>query len=343
MFWNHLIGLILLLGASGEDLYFSTPGDSTHLTGFYGGSLNSTSGILGEFDDLFENNYGCAYHGDQSQENLFTQSISLDPISRQILLSAVTDYQLTLVSTRICLSEPHPTCTKDTTQVQFYKAELDAEKIGPFAFYNSDVYFILNRLTTLDVTLTRSDTELRKLTGCEDSYPIDSSSAFDLDACSSLITSLNVEQFGERDSRQITALDTLLAVPEGSDQQPSFFVLLRNITMDDNGSYQSLQLILVLVDSQGRKSTLSTQDVSTDFLKYNLQQIGGISYKDGEICWSVIDRILCAEWNSRKGLTNVRVVLERGQGKDVCRTGECIIVCNELCSDVIMSILVFSP
>lgn len=316
-----------MTGAWGKDLFFSTSGKSTDEAGFYGGHLISSSGIHGDYDNLFENSYGCAYHGNQMKQ-LFIQSISLDPISQQILLSDTSDDHLTLVSSKICMSEPHPTCMEDTTKVLFYEAELSAEKVGPFAMYNNDTYFLLNHQTQADTdhkagskSSSSSVFELRKLTGCEESYPVDSSSTFDVTMCSSLVSTLSTEESKTGAKHDVTYIygDTLLAVPSGQGEQPSFFALQCETT--DNGSPMNSHLTLVYVDSHGRKFDLDTQNASI-----NLRSLGncpgGISYKDGKLCWSVIDQIRCAEWNSGSGLTKVHFVLDTGPGKDVCKKGE---------------------
>ena len=51
--------------------------------------------------------------------------------------------------------------------------------------------------------------------------------------------------------------------------------------------------------------------------QYMLHHIGQVAYRDGRLCWSALDRIICADWNP-DGLANVRTVLAPGKTAGIC-------------------------
>ncbi|ELT96070.1 hypothetical protein CAPTEDRAFT_214707 [Capitella teleta] len=322
--------MALVAGVRPEYLYFSTPGDSVHPAGFYGSRINSSDG---NFEDLFENGLNCVQYKTHTKTNLNIQSVSFDHVTKQALVSVYRDDHLTLVSKKLCQPDVTTSCSNSSTHVLFYEADLVFEKIGPFALHNGSVYFLLNRVEVLDVIVSQSDIELRRMEGCEEKYPVDGSTAFDVESCSKLISRLHTERF--EDNQRMTSLGSLLVV---GNKQPSFLTLLRHVTFTSSGTYASVEVILVLISPGGQRTTLDSQEVDTGFLTWNLHQLGDISYNDGLLCWSVVDRILCADWEpSSVELRNIRVLLSRGQATDVCKTA---MQGQDLLSDVITGVAI---
>lgn len=49
--------------------------------------------------------------------------------------------------------------------------------------------------------------------------------------------------------------------------------------------------------------------LSTDWLLYSLTNRGGLSAKDGLMCWSTVDRVLCGRLTSSGSVSDIRTVL----------------------------------
>ena len=72
----------------------------------------------------------------------------------------------------------------------------------------------------------------------------------------------------------------------------------------------------------------------TTYLPYSYHEItedgrhiGALSYKDGKLCWSAVNQILCGDWSFKDYLKNVEVVMQPGQAAEagICQNGKCSI------------------
>jgi len=69
---------------------------------------------------------------------------------------------------------------------------------------------------------------------------------------------------------------------------------------------------------------LYEQTVNSEYLKFVLLQLGGLSHRRRTLCWAVIDRVVCSRVEEHTGrLEMIRTYLDVGQAGEVCqgRTG----------------------
>ena len=65
--------------------------------------------------------------------------------------------------------------------------------------------------------------------------------------------------------------------------------------------------------------------VDTNFKTVEIGHSGGISYKDGKLCWAPLDQVVCADWSVSGGLKNVQTLMEPGMAE---QAGACEGKCN---------------
>jgi len=74
-------------------------------------------------------------------------------------------------------------------------------------------------------------------------------------------------------------------------------------------------------DDVTRSAVIYRHQVSdVTYLRYLLVQLGGISYRDGVLCWAPVDSILCAQLSRSDGrLKDVQTVVNTTQVEDICQ------------------------
>ena len=63
-----------------------------------------------------------------------------------------------------------------------------------------------------------------------------------------------------------------------------------------------------------------SEDTWSDWYSYKLEAEGGLSYREGTVCWTTADSIRCGAWSPEQPLTpptDVTVVLQPGQGREI--------------------------
>lgn len=54
------------------------------------------------------------------------------------------------------------------------------------------------------------------------------------------------------------------------------------------------------------------------FAEHEIAHLGGIDYRDGLLCWTMLDRIFCADWDGEYDLQNMRTAVSSGSAAHVC-------------------------
>lgn len=278
--------------------------------------------------------YGCQKFGRSFIHSLRIKSMSFDPVSERVLLQITSkdDSRFTLARGWPCGAVPAGNCTpgqfptaNDSLEFLYYDAKsLEHAKVGPFAYYNSTIYFLLQRFEKPDYRTKLNLIELRRLLNvCVDGtrlhYPVTAtSSTFDMMDCSVVTARAVAEQYEAYHSYR--PLDALLVVPSMTPavSRLDFYFQLQRL---ENLTDTSLDISIILHHGSTRKSTtepIHEQSVDSDYLKYVLLQLGGLSHRERHLCWAAIDRVMCGKLDESGRLLRVRTYLDVGQAADVC-------------------------
>jgi hypothetical protein len=241
-----LLGLTAGLTATGQSerasLFFSSPGEKDRLgkitrrAGLYGGKINAQSPQLAR--NLFEAGFHCAeysaddydYSADDYNpfpdvelvDELDIESLSFDPDTGHVLMKTLTEEATHLTVFRGPLCSGVHSCRNNTLEALFYNVQI-TDTISPLALRGGRVYFVLTRNVQISRLTTIRTLELRALDGrCENDFPLDQGSMFDVNECSELITLLDEMEFEK--IAPVRATSTLLVLP--SDAGTNFFVQL---------------------------------------------------------------------------------------------------------------------
>ncbi len=298
-----------------EYLYFSSPGgleNGEDVAGLYGGPVETDT------DDplahMYFSGYNCAVLKGKDFTEVDINSLSYDPVSKQVLLDM--DPRLTIVSGELCQSLPSCINVTSTTiglTPSFITAQ-GPQKMGPFAYYDSTIYFLLYEQETLYGRNREGKLELRKFVdndGCPEMYPVMSTSVtFE---CSKLIAEIEKETFeryvGFRQGNHLLILKS----PSGL----QFMTMIQRMEFIER-RLESYKMELVVINSDGSVKSLHIEPVADVFFQLDLHQIGSINFRDGVLCWSTITKVLCGDWDY-KTLTNVRTVLGVGRAAQICK------------------------
>lgn len=304
-----MLGLVTIPTCFADYIYFASPGgaEGANRPGMYGGPIRTEDN--GAASNLYASGYHCAVlPAPDTFNDIEIRSISYDPVSKNLLMHV--NSQFTLLKSPVCRAKPS-NCVDETTFISPLFIKRQFSDIKPVAYFDSTVYFL--RYTSEKVNMKEKDAtlQLRKFTGCESVYPVTGNKAFDLDVCSELVVTVREERYIAAPTFKTT--DHLIVIRDG--RQLRFFTLLKHFTYHGK-SLQSYKFQLVTIYG-GKVEVLDEQDVHTSFNMFSLSQLGGISYKDGNLCWSTISRIICAQWRG-DNIVNRKVLVD-----DVAATGVC--------------------
>jgi len=322
---QHILLILLLFCTSlngHQYLYYASPGDKTHPAGLWGGFIDFTQDGLAH--DLRQSKFLCAaMKGDKYYTKLPLQGVAADPINNQVLLELeVSDTATSALLAPLCTDLD--SCTDSLADVYLSAAEntdsLQQAKLGPYALWNGSVYFVARRYSTGDADRSRNmRMEIRKLTGCMHLYPFTARNKIDLDRCSEFVA-LVLEEYAARvviEMREnLKPSDTLYVLSTTSLDSPVFLLQIYNYTFTDEVLVE-YNMHLMEVAAGERAVLLHTEKLPLKYTWHILGELGGISYRDGVLCWTTIDRMLCAYWSGR-GLANTHIVLEAGRANTVC-------------------------
>lgn len=307
-------------------LYYSSPGDSLgHYAGVWGGPIDIEKD--GKSDDLRQSGFHCAYMYDGGfYTGFIVKGMFLDPISKRVIVHLVEsfDSRVSLIEGPICTEKPK--CPSEFSgDVKVYMAHGEATDTipaepGPFAMWNSSVYFVVQRwMYPLDSGERNHRIELRHLTGCEEQYPFTIHRQLDIDKCSSHVATLREETTMGENSDTFNSAFHLHIIQKDNDDM-AFVTQIYNWTLDENGGVQKIGITLLYANKYGLMEELFTTTIPKEYhlMRTHLVETGGIDWKDGVLCWSSVESIRCATWDGHGPLKDVQVVLQPGQASSVC-------------------------
>ena len=311
------LSIVSIVSANVEYLYFTAPGGAEYgeMPGLYGATADwkLNEAALGYPDS----GYQCMERKNTLLEGLSLRSVSRDPKSKKVLMNLYEDHEngdekLSLLTADLCKGQD--TCENATiTPEWMFNNALFDDKLGPFAYYNNEVYFLVNHEE--DAGAERKNTiALHKFSGCEDKYPVDDWTSFYLNECSTKIADITELNF--KLASPIKLSDTLYIINSGAEMY--FLTQIQRGIYNEDLLATGFKMELYLVKASTKEvSILHTEDIDMKFLRFYTFHLGAISLRNGKLCWSAVDTILCADW-SGGGIGKVETVLERGQAKQAC-------------------------
>ena len=306
-------------------LYYSSPGDSLgHYSGVWGGPIDISR--KGQADNLRQSGFHCSYMYDGGfYTGFIVKGMFLDPISKRVIVHLVEtfDKRVSLIEGPICTEEPE--CPSEVSgRVFVYMAHGESEDLipaepGPFAMWNSSVYFVVARWSEDAHRRYGHRLELRHLTGCRDQYPFTIHRRADIDECSRLLATLRQEQIRDQDAITFHAAYHLHVI-ETSDGDLAFVTQIYNWTLDADGERRHLTMTLLHATADGAVRELYATRLPDIYLQMRLRLVetGGIDWKDGRLCWTAVEEIRCATWWGTGDLSDVSTVLGAGRAAQVC-------------------------
>ena len=164
----------------------------------------------------------------------------------------------------------------------------------------------------------RRTIELRHLDKCSDELPISSSSTFSIKKCSSVLATVAEQEYSFNHAPMEPA-STLVVLQLGGVYHFFFQVHHKTYvaTHDVRSRLKVTSYQMQLYHVVNRKvSIIHSEPVSVEYLIYaRLDHLGGISlFADNYLCWTTVDKLLCATWNGDKAfLSDVRTILNIGE------------------------------
>ena len=233
----------------------------------------------------------------------------------------------------ICKSEVNE--THFLTNITKFSMILDGKveclqcEVTSFALHDSDIYFILVGEFGPRPNITKK-VQLRVLESCSECswlmHRLGSLSSFQAPLvynCSRLIVEIfsQVEFPGE--VVHVKAATTLKVVPTVFG--PSFFFQIFTGTRQTQEAYDDMTLDLYHVTPTNKVLRLRSESVHDRYATWNIPAIASVDYKEPVLCWSVGDRLHCAEYKD-KALSNIQLMLFPGESaaSQVC-TGDVIL------------------
>ena len=306
-------------------LYYSSPGDSLgHYSGVWGGPIDISK--KGRADNLRQSGFHCAYMYDGGfYTGFIVKGMFLDPITKRVIvhLSESFDNRVSLIEGPICTEQPE--CPNELSgRVRVYMAhgeneDLIAAEPGPFAMWNASVYMVVQRWSHGADRRYHHWLELRHLAGCKDQYPFTIHRRADIDECSRLLATLRQKRIRSMDAMTFRAAYHLHVIQADTDQLV-FITQIYNWTLDDMGQRQHFGMTLLYATADGAVTELFYTPLPDVYaqMKLRLVETGGISWRDGTLCWSSVEVIRCATWWGSGQLRDVRIVLQPGEASTVC-------------------------
>ncbi len=322
--WSCLLFSVFCINlCTQEQLYYASIGPSDNKKGFYGGpndiSVNGTASNLTKSGVYCANMRSAGFY-----EGFDIRSMAYDPITSQAIIQMeVLSYTRTSAFTTKVCNSLGPKCKTAEINVIFAQADTrDKSKgnMGPFAMWNNSVYFLADRYERAPHRSIRHRIELRKLDGCETRYPFTMTNAIQLDDCSVFLATV-AEEIGQDLGFEME--DTLLVGRHlkilSINGRLVFLTQVQNQTFNDVYDVEKFTMMLIAVGDSVPARVLYEKDLPDDFAEHEIPQIGGIDYKDGVLCWSMLDRILCGDWDGEMSIKNIKRVLPMGMSSKVCK------------------------
>ena len=341
----HALGVCLLcVCVSGITVHFNTP------AGYGGNLLSSSAGLYRvtvDVDTLLQNrtayvgenikniDHTCVSAAGSTQTGLDIRSMSFDSEAKKTYLqiSKTARYDLSTVfygdtcrPEKDCYGGP----TKHgPTPMMYNFATKDSGYIVPIASHADVFYFIYTPDTRREAYFGyRPYLQLRKV-NTNYAFIVDKilSPAVSVDSFSVALTNISVE--GDDGRRWLLATNHLLVVPS-TNGQLILLTVVRNVLFPDPPNSDNQQefrhlLVAVKVDPDGtvpaESKIVHTTNSWQGWYSYSIGDEGGISYKEGTLCWTTVDTLHCGDWTPENGLdepTNIATVLAPSQANHVC-------------------------
>ena len=340
-----MVILITITTCRSLTVHYTTPGGpvGNHLQvaglwrGDFGGvdSLLTTQGkVTGSLRDP---DFICAQYRNTFNTGLSFSSISLDALTHDVLLKwnhNSARAKTTMLKGNLCAPQADCINTERLRLLTYSLITQDIGAIQPILSWGSSVYFIYT--PSFDETVYfgfKQQLEFRKLGNCSLSNIKDPvAEKVDIDGCSTLLANVSV---GGEEGPWVQPGSMLYAVGDNrGSSRPVFLTTLLMALYPDpprNTTLLGYQLALVGFHDSGsgmESRILHNETLWPGWYSFGMQDLGGISYKNGVLCWTAVDHILCGQWSATDGLTtpkDIETVLAPGEATTTCSSGRLIV------------------
>lgn len=308
MEWIFYWILCLVTISDAKQLVYLSPGYRGEVEpGIYGGSIDR-----GTASNLRRFGFNCTDKG------VITRFFTIDTVSGDILVWNKYKKGYSKSVTLFTISR----CTNcnSTKKLIFKEVSFVGCELSSIGIYNSEIYIVCQKIS--NGYLNKHQTlEIRHVTGCEKKYPI-VQEFLRISDCSKLISAFTSTKLLRGPTLTSSELIKILKDPY---EHLNFIVLVRNVTLCPCGRrpvLSSFTADLWLINERGWTKLMHSENIREHFLNAELRETGGLDYRDGKLCWSAIDSILCADWKPGEAVVkHIRKVLPKRFASNIC-TGE---------------------
>ena len=336
----HALGVCLLcVCVSGITVHFTTPGGhNDEFAGLFRMEvdvdtlLQNRKAYVGE--NIANVDYKCFSASGTSHTGISIRSMSFDSKAEKTYVQVSVNFneeRSTVFYGDTC--RPQTDCygrpaKEALTLMMVDLFTIDRGYIVPVASHADVVYFIYTPDTDKEVYFGyRPYLQLRKVITSH-VFPDNSRApAVSVNNFSVALTNISVE--GDDGRWWLHATSQLLVVPS-TNGQLVLLTVVRNALYPDpprNTTVQEFRhlLVAVKVDPDGtvpaESRIVHTATSWQGWYGHSIVHEGGISYKEGTLCWTTVDTLRCGDWTPENGLdepTNIATVIAPSQANHVC-------------------------
>ena len=305
-------------------LFVATPGGGDSGAGLYGAVISDENGKMaagGKYD--FKFGYHCSREGGAVKHPLDLLSVAYDHVTGHVLLQKedlMSRDQITLYEGHVCQNGGG--CGKKSARLLFDRVHFRYKKPKSFAYYDREIYFLSQEVRSTESGEALNTIELRRFTGCGTKYPVTPSSGFEVRHCSQKLATL-VDTKSRRATHEPM---TGLQIRSLDGQLYALAVIQELVIVSDDVSSGHIRDVIVKLYAvrigDGTVRILHEERIGqAEYRRYIMKQLGLVDYLDDKICWSAIDRVLCADFfPPRERVSRVRYIVPPGAASGVvCR------------------------
>jgi hypothetical protein len=292
--------------------------NSQYPPGLWGGEMDHSGNGVGE--DLFKYGYSTSVsqsvNPESVSQSLSLHSVSYDEASQEAMLvledgvkSGASTSSYTAVAGALCEADDGKMrllFTRPLLQHPEHPYLFDADcgfkcGWGPFAFHNGKVYFILSAVFGKIPSLLTRRIELRQLVPCadEDEELTEPLEDFNLLECSKPLALLHSEAYRKPSPQvKVWPAHSMKAATVGGEDV--FFLQL----FDRSTGETMLHLVIAKPDTNTTQTLYTRGDVADRYASSgHIQGFAAIDYRDGFLCWTVADALLCVYYSGQDEAT----------------------------------------
>ena len=326
LFCSLFILLLPHLAYPTELLLFGTPGGRGFDPGFYASEVDINTHTFPK--NITRISQRCPDLETLINEGKSIQSIHLDLRTANVLvrLGSTTDFaKVTLYRGPFCQRVKSTSCNEESRlQPIMLNVETQSYYVAAFTSYEDRIYFISQTEGGGSSPNSKLKLiELRELTDCESGakIPFTANSAFNIEKCSILISRIIEEEYNTTSQYKVSSGLAIIPTQSGNVFYTQILRSPLNLNSIDSTGLPVNSITLYRITEDGTREALHEEYITSDYMKYIIQGLGQIVYRNRLLCWVAVDRIVCAQVDRNGRISHARTVMGSAQASSVCHGG----------------------